>query len=333
VAIALAHINRPPPPLPAEVPPAVRLLVERALAKDPADRFPDGGAFADAIRRVAAGGTLAAAAPLNAPATTPTQVVGGAADGRTQVFAAPVTGSAAGAALAAGPATGTARPMPPLQAPEDDGWDGGDLPPEDDDRGRRRSIWIAALVLVLLLLGLAAWLLLRTPDAGTGGTDRTSAPATTSAAAAVVTLDPKDYIGKDGDAAERTIDGLGLDASQAPATAGMIADAGQKLAAGEVAAIKPANTPLPQGAQVTVYVVPADDGGGAQTTQPEQTKATTTPPRTTTAAPTTTTPPPTTTETTTTAATTTTTAGGSSATETSAPATTDPVVDGAGVTP
>ena len=37
-------------PLPADVPPAVRLLVERALAKDPADRFPDGGAFAEAIR-------------------------------------------------------------------------------------------------------------------------------------------------------------------------------------------------------------------------------------------------------------------------------------------
>src|SRR4051794_16326018 len=95
VAIALAHINRPPPPLPAEVPPAVRLLVERALAKDPADRFPDGGAFAEAVRRVAAGGTLAAAAPLS-PATTPTQVVGGA-DGRTQVLAAPVTGAALGA--------------------------------------------------------------------------------------------------------------------------------------------------------------------------------------------------------------------------------------------
>ena len=65
VAIALAHINRPPLPLPAHVPPAVRLLVERALAKDPADRFPDGGAFAEAIRRVAAGGTLAAASPTH----------------------------------------------------------------------------------------------------------------------------------------------------------------------------------------------------------------------------------------------------------------------------
>src|SRR5687767_10514692 len=77
VAIALAHINRPPPPLPAHVPPSVRLLVERALAKDPADRFPDGGAFAEAIRRVAAGGALAAVAgpvtgPAAGPATSPT---------------------------------------------------------------------------------------------------------------------------------------------------------------------------------------------------------------------------------------------------------------------
>ena len=77
VAIALAHINRPPPPLPSHVPPAVRLLVERALAKDPADRFPDGGAFAEAIRRVASGGTLAPAAPSPGPRTTPTQIVAG----------------------------------------------------------------------------------------------------------------------------------------------------------------------------------------------------------------------------------------------------------------
>ena len=98
VAIALAHINRPPPPLPSHVPPAVRLLVERALAKDPADRFPDGGAFAEAIRRVAAGGTLAAAVPVAGPRTTPTAVVGGAA----------VTG----AALAGGAVAAAAWPSP-----------------------------------------------------------------------------------------------------------------------------------------------------------------------------------------------------------------------------
>ncbi|MQA36413.1 serine/threonine-protein kinase, partial [Modestobacter roseus] len=56
VAIALAQINRPPPPMPADVPRPVRALIERALAKDPAARFPDGGAFAAVVRQVAAGG-------------------------------------------------------------------------------------------------------------------------------------------------------------------------------------------------------------------------------------------------------------------------------------
>src|SRR3712207_4440161 len=55
VAIALAQINRPPPPMPADVPAPVRALIERALAKDPAARFPDGAAFAAAIRSVASG--------------------------------------------------------------------------------------------------------------------------------------------------------------------------------------------------------------------------------------------------------------------------------------
>jgi serine/threonine-protein kinase len=58
VAIALAQINRPPPPLPPDVPWQVRALIERALAKDPDARFPDGGAFADAVRQVAAGGAV-----------------------------------------------------------------------------------------------------------------------------------------------------------------------------------------------------------------------------------------------------------------------------------
>ena len=321
VAIALAHINRPPPPLPADVPPAVRLLVERALAKDPADRFPDGGAFAEAIRRVAAGGPLAAAVPSNAPATTPTQVVGGAADGRTAVFAAPVTGAAAGAvaAGAAGPGTGPAGPMPPLQAPDDDAWlDERDEPPVDDGR-RRRAIWIAVATVVLLLLGLGAWLLLSNTGGDPGQTARTTTTVTTSAGAAAITLDPADYIGKDGDAVEAELDALGLDASQDVASRAMIRDAGQDLSPGEVAAVLPAGTPLPQGSKVTVYIVPAGDGGNQAPTTTQTTQKTTATP-TTTAAPTTqvtTTAPPTTTTTTTEAPPTTSEAAGSSPTLTS----------------
>ncbi len=122
VAIALAHINRPPPPLPADVPPAVRLLVERALAKDPADRFPDGAAFAEAIHRVAAGGTVTGhtlpAVPL-APATTPSRALG-PDDSSTRLL--PATGPRTAAGVGGlGTGAGTAgRPMPPLHASDDD---------------------------------------------------------------------------------------------------------------------------------------------------------------------------------------------------------------------
>ena len=167
VAIALAHINRPPPPLPADVPPAVRLLVERALAKDPADRFPDGGAFAEAIRRVASGGALAAVA---GPATAPTQVVGGGlADARTTVMATTGATVVAGAG-ALGPGTGAARPMPPLHAPpeDDDEW-GPEDEPEDRRRGGARWVVIAASLLLLLLLGGGAYYVLTAGNRGSDG--------------------------------------------------------------------------------------------------------------------------------------------------------------------
>ncbi|WP_245646636.1 serine/threonine protein kinase [Microtetraspora niveoalba] len=51
VAIALQHIRDEPPPLPPDVPPAVRMVVERALLKDPARRWPDAAAMSEAARR------------------------------------------------------------------------------------------------------------------------------------------------------------------------------------------------------------------------------------------------------------------------------------------
>jgi serine/threonine-protein kinase len=315
VAIALAHINRPPPPLPAEVPPAVRLLVERALAKDPADRFPDGGAFAEAIRRVAAGGTLAAPVPLNAPATTPTQVVGGIADGQTQVFPA-------GAVGAAGPATGPAGPMPPLQAPDDDGWIDDDEP-SADDRGRKRALWIAAALVLIALVGAGAWLLLGGNADEPGGTPRTSAPTTTSASAALISLDPDDFIGRNAAEVETELDGMGLDASQEPATEGMIDEAGQDLETGDVADLSPADTPLAPGDAVTLYVVPESDEGEEEPEETTEAPASTTAAPTTSAAPTTTAAPPSTSSAATTTETTPSTAAGTTETATVEPTSTE----------
>ncbi|GAA3178082.1 hypothetical protein GCM10010531_34890 [Blastococcus jejuensis] len=310
VAIALAHINRPPPPLPAHVPPAVRLLVERALAKDPADRFPDGGAFAEAIRRVAAGGSLAAA---GAPATAPAPAVGGdaLADGRTQVFgaatAAALAAGAAGAASppmgpasrAAPPPTGPAGPMPPLQAPPDDYWG-----PEDDEppSGRsRRALWIAAAAVLVLLLAGGAWFLFG--PAGDGGDDGRSGSTTSAESTATAfTIDLAAYVGRDADEVQAELEGEGFTVRQADASDATVAEASEQFAeeldAGEVADIDPSGADVPTTAAVTLYVVPeGDDDDGGETTAPETTAPTTSSsPETTSSVPTTTSAPPTTTE-------------------------------------
>ncbi|MFG3420509.1 protein kinase [Micromonospora sp. NPDC048063] len=46
--VALRHVQEEPPPLPPGTPPPVVALVERAMAKRPADRYPDAAALADA---------------------------------------------------------------------------------------------------------------------------------------------------------------------------------------------------------------------------------------------------------------------------------------------
>jgi serine/threonine-protein kinase len=71
VATALAHIREPIPPLPPDVPSDLAAVTRRALAKDPAERYPDAAAFAAALRDPDAVGPVApvAAAAAAAPAT------------------------------------------------------------------------------------------------------------------------------------------------------------------------------------------------------------------------------------------------------------------------
>lgn len=51
VEVALRHLQDPIPALPPTTPRALRAIVERALAKEPRDRFSDGGEMADALAR------------------------------------------------------------------------------------------------------------------------------------------------------------------------------------------------------------------------------------------------------------------------------------------
>jgi eukaryotic-like serine/threonine-protein kinase len=279
VAIALAHINRPPPPFPSHVPPAVRLLVERALAKDAADRFPDGGAFAEAIRRVAAGGTLA---PVVGPATTPTQIVagGGLADSRTQVIAATGPTAVAGA----GPAA-PGGPMPPLQAPpEDDDWYGGAEPGDGRRGSRRKWAWIAvALVLVLLLAG-GAWALLGPGNGDGGGTAAdTSAAGTSSAGPTGIQLDPSAFVGRPADEVTTELEQAGLVVRREEADRDLIDSVQVDLAPGDVAGLEPSGSFALPGTSVTLYVVPR--GGGAPTETTEESTAATSAEPTTSAVP------------------------------------------------
>lgn len=81
VQIAVMQIRDHPHPLPDDVPPAVRAVVERAMAKDPAVRYPDGTALRDAVDGVPAGATTASARPtavlaaVTPPSPSPTAVL------------------------------------------------------------------------------------------------------------------------------------------------------------------------------------------------------------------------------------------------------------------
>lgn len=73
VTTALAHLRDPVPPLPESVPAHLRAVVDKALAKDPADRFQTATELADALR-----GTPVDDSPptlVGAPALDATQVL------------------------------------------------------------------------------------------------------------------------------------------------------------------------------------------------------------------------------------------------------------------
>ncbi|MEV4413314.1 serine/threonine-protein kinase [Catellatospora sp. NPDC049609] len=51
--IAMKHVTGTPKPMPSDIPPVVRQIVERAMAKSPASRWPSAAAFANAARQAA----------------------------------------------------------------------------------------------------------------------------------------------------------------------------------------------------------------------------------------------------------------------------------------
>src|SRR4051812_3087167 len=102
IEIAMKHVRDMPRPLPADIPPPVRAIVERALAKNPGDRWPSASAMAAVARQAAS--ALATTQQQHQPAGQVARAAGPVSPaGRPPTGAAP-------AAVPGSPVTGSARP-------------------------------------------------------------------------------------------------------------------------------------------------------------------------------------------------------------------------------
>lgn len=134
VTVAMMHIRDLPPPLPPDVPPHARAVIEATLVKDPRQRYGSGAEFAAAVATVRAGH------PLPVPS------------GRAL---APVPGGMHGG----GPPTGTHPRIPMLGPPSMPPPGTGAFPqgPLPQRRRGRAWLWVLIAVLAAALIVLAAF--------------------------------------------------------------------------------------------------------------------------------------------------------------------------------
>ncbi|HEY3261646.1 MAG TPA: serine/threonine-protein kinase [Pseudonocardiaceae bacterium] len=197
VTVALMHMRDAPPPLPPDVPPGVRALIDAALVKDPRSRYHTGGEFALAVAAVRAG------RPLPRPGSAALRLPPGRA---LPAFGAPSTpGSPAGdpptsrqprygrhrsTVPAAGPPTpnppGSGPPsQPPPDQPPADTSPAGTSPGVRAAHSRRLPSqprlgpWLLVGLLLVIVLAITAWVLVTVLDragANPGGPGPTTEP-------------------------------------------------------------------------------------------------------------------------------------------------------------
>jgi serine/threonine-protein kinase len=173
VQIAVKQIREEPDPLPPDIPADVRVLVERAMAKDPTARYPDGAALLRAVDEVLAG---------RAPSAVPA--------------AGAVGATAVTSAAAAGPTGTSVMPLP--MAPAASGTDPHVTTPPAQ-RPRPTALLAGALAAVVLIAALVVGIGVLTRS--DGGTPAATPSATVEATTAqqtpqAVGLDPAAYVGR-----------------------------------------------------------------------------------------------------------------------------------------
>jgi serine/threonine-protein kinase len=133
VTVAMMHIRDMPPPLPPDVPPHARAVIEATLVKDPRQRYGGGGEFAAAVAAVRAG--LPLPVPIGRP-LAPVHHSAGLPSGRVPQILPVGPPSAPHLGLS----TGSFPPGPP--------------PPQPPRS--RVAIWVLIVVLVVALITLTA---------------------------------------------------------------------------------------------------------------------------------------------------------------------------------
>jgi serine/threonine-protein kinase len=190
LTVAMKHVRDTPPPMPSDLPPNVRELIEITMTKDPTRRYHSGGEFADAVAAVRSGRRPPMPRSMGGPATP-----GGAArvlpppppTGATTVLPYEDAGRYPNPQRAQARPTGATTAMP--GHPDDD------LPYEDDEPGMSRTTkWMLGLGIGALVLGGAAvWVLLSgsppQPSVTPAVTQSTTAPVTTTTTEAPTTTE------------------------------------------------------------------------------------------------------------------------------------------------
>jgi eukaryotic-like serine/threonine-protein kinase len=281
VAIAMAHVNTPPPPLPLHLPPGARALISASMAKDPADRPADARVFAEAAEAVASGRDQQALAILGVGATTEaldaTTVAGtppDADDEATQLLGRTIVPAGGGA--------GTTAAGAPSRTPAGAG-------PGRPSRRMTGPLWALLALLLFVAVGavFASGILDDDPDGSatpaptatlpsdqpatttTTATSRTSTPEeTTSTTAAGIELNAGDYVGRDHAAVSAELRALGLRVTEQR-------DTDSTAEPGTVLSVNPTGA-LAAGDRVTLVYADGSGGDGGNGSPPTSTSTSTT---------------------------------------------------------